>query len=803
MRVLMLVLALWPASLWAAADTATDFVNRMRTAGLDPEQCYRVRELNFSKDDIRIYLTDGYLIFGNPINGRLFSAVFASEQVNGDAEVLVLPPSQSERMSLAKHTESPNLSEHFRAAVMLFTDDTAEELSEMVREQVNNDPILEMGVLLSRQWGTTVGNLAASLSNRMLFDLLTERPLADGFFYATVTGRTLGNFDLVFDPMSREQILVGQVGSRDGDPVFNIWTRFESRSFRNGLRKTYDVFNPLSNYRIEATLSKNLNLDVVTRATMTVEGADQQLFYFEVAPQMEVSQVLLDGQPCGIWTPKALRDELLQGRDNGVFFVFPPEPVREGRTYEIEFHHSGNVVRNAGNDVYYVGSRGSWYPAQGRHFADFDITFRYPRGLDLVFTGEMLEDRSEGDWRITRRRTESPISLAGFNVGRYAWERVERDGFAVEVYANKNVEDALDPGLTYLPMPPVARDPRGGISPGTLVLLPSPQTRPDPAGRLDILAGEVADALEFMTEHFGPPPNRTLTVSPIPGFFGQGFSGLVYLSTVSYLYPEERPEEVQDTISEFFYSEILQAHEVAHQWWGNIVSNESYQDEWLMEGLANYSALLLLEQNRGEQALATALSHYRSNMLSRGSDGETLESAGPISWGNRLATSGDRAWQTITYEKGSWIFHMLRRRMGDERFLSMLDELTSQYRFRTITTEQFREFAAGFLPEDAPDPTLENFFDQWVYGTGIPDLRLSRSITGSAPNVRVSGSVRQTGVSNEFGVDVPIEIQQTSGESITLWVRTGPDDASFDVTLLDRPRAVVLNPGLSTLTTRN
>ena len=91
------------------------------------------------------------------------------------------------------------------------------------------------------------------------------------------------------------------------------------------------------------------------------------------------------------------------------------------------------------------------------------------------------------------------------------------------------------------------------------------------------------------------------------------------------------------------------------------------------------------------------------------------------------------AYYNITYGKGSWIMHMLRRRMGDERFLAMLADLRKEYeRGSTLSTEEFRLLAAKFLPAKSPDPQLENFFDQWVYGTGIPSLKMKYAVTGKA-----------------------------------------------------------------------
>ena len=95
-----------------------------------------------------------------------------------------------------------------------------------------------------------------------------------------------------------------------------------------------------------------------------------------------------------------------------------------------------------------------------------------------------------------------------------------------------------------------------------------------------------------------------------------------------------------------------------------------------MEALANYSALLYLERRRGVKALDSVLDGYRKRLLAEATEGRTRESMGPIIWGTRLVSSqAPDAWQAIVYEKGSWIMHMLRRRLGDDRFFAVLAEL--------------------------------------------------------------------------------------------------------------------------------
>jgi aminopeptidase N len=138
--------------------------------------------------------------------------------------------------------------------------------------------------------------------------------------------------------------------------------------------------------------------------------------------------------------------------------------------------------------------------------------------------------------------------------------------------------------------------------------------------------------------------------------------------------------------------------------------------------------------------------------------------------------------------------HMLRERMGDERFCAMLAELARQYDRKAVTTEQFRELAARFLPSQSGDSGLQAFFDQWVYGTGIPRLSMTYAVKGNAPALTLTGTVTQTGVDDDFSVLVPIEIQTSRDHAITQWVRTRDGSGQFTVALKQAPLKVTLDP---------
>src|SRR5215475_12233419 len=132
-------------SCFAAGPSGSELAKQIREAGLDPTECYRVRDLSFQKEDIRIYLTDGYLIFSKPIDGNRRSAVFTAEVEGGDGEVLLLPPYRGERQSLAMFTQSANLDEHFQAALMIFTDASTQSLLDRMVKDGAGRKVPEMG----------------------------------------------------------------------------------------------------------------------------------------------------------------------------------------------------------------------------------------------------------------------------------------------------------------------------------------------------------------------------------------------------------------------------------------------------------------------------------------------------------------------------------------------------------------------------------------------------------------------------------------------------------------------------------
>jgi hypothetical protein len=769
------------------AGTAADLGRALHENSFDRAECYRVRDITIFKEDLKIYLTDGHLIFSKPLAGRRIAAAFSADVDGGDGEVILMPPNRAERASLASYTNSPNLDEHFRAAMFIFTGSDYDAILSQFPKDPANRKAPDAAASMDELWTPALRSLADSFQIRVALDLLGGTAGHPGFFAGLFDNSKYGNFDVIFDPSGLEQIVAGRIVHRDNQSYFDTWTSFPARSSRRNPPARHDDV-VMSDYRIASTLNSDLSLDCITRVKVKpmVDGA--AAVTFQITPEMALSSVTVDGQAGEILQTDSVRGNIGSTGDE-TFLVFPPEPLKAGREYEFEFKHSGKVIRDAGDHVYYVSARGDWYPTHNLQFAQYELEFRYPMDLDLVAVGDVVEDRTEGDRRITRRRTASAIRFAAFNLGHYEHAQFETSGYVVDVCANRSLESALMPKMQPMLTVPTTSHASPGVLPQTAAIS-------SPVEELQRVAESVASSLEFMVSKFGPPALPHITVSPIPGTFGQGFPGLIYISTLAYVRERPAANTLAAASERLYFDDFLQAHEVAHQWWGNRVTTMHYRDMWLMEALANVSALLYIEKRKGgEHSAELMLDSYRANLLEKNPNGQIAEAAGPLTFGPRLTSSqAPAAYRTITYGKGIWVMQMLRRRMGDDRFLAMLLDIAKRYDHREITTDLFRQAAAAYLPPRTDDPKLETFFSQWVEGTGIPSLKLSYSIKGRAPQLRLVGTLKQSDVEDDFSTLAPVEIEVARGRTITQWVRTGGDAVTFTVPLQQAPLKVTLDP---------
>ncbi len=157
------------------------------------------------------------------------------------------------------------------------------------------------------------------------------------------------------------------------------------------------------------------------------------------------------------------------------------------------------------------------------------------------------------------------------------------------------------------------------------------------------------------------------------------------------------------------FSEFLTSHELAHQWWGDMLTCATWHDVWLNEGFATYSTALWFEFASGTSDPDGRRAYLEAR---RPEELEGSVYVHDIADPDRIFSSN------YSYSKAAWVLHMLRGVVGDEAFFDTLAVYRRRYEHATATTEDFRA-----VVEEVWGADLEWFFDEWVYGGGAPDYR--------------------------------------------------------------------------------
>ena len=263
-------------------------------------------------------------------------------------------------------------------------------------------------------------------------------------------------------------------------------------------------------------------------------------------------------------------------------------------------------------------------------------------------------------------------------------------------------------------------------------------------------ANRVADILKFYVARLGEAPYPDFTLAAIDDNLPGGHSP-PYFAVLHQPLPTTPYSWTSDPVAFEGYSHFFLAHEVAHQWWGQGVGWKNYHEQWLSEGLAQYSALLYAANDRGPDMLRNLLLQMRDSALE-------LNDQGPIYLGYRLGhlQNDGRIFRAITYNKSAVVLHMLRQVVGDDAFFRGLQRFYREFRFKKAGTDDFRRIfeAESKLP-------LQRFFQKWIMGATLPKLR----VTSRIEDAQQAAIVRVEQIGDVFDVPVTVAVQYADGSS--------------------------------------
>jgi hypothetical protein len=846
-RMIGLACCLGAATAWAQAagpspncpPTTSALYARIGSVGLDPQRVYHVRDASIDRPNLHLDLDDGTLAFTEDICGRITGAFF-----QGEGEIRLRPPNRMERGSLALFTGMAILEEQFTSGYLRFNDDTAAVL------QRYSTPAPESAEFI-KEWDDTSRTLAEFDALRLLLDFSHFLPAPGGrvrppllesdrnfppLLHAHLLGKRLGGFEVFWDTAGAEPLWAGQPRARDGVLFFDIWTSFAPSVAGRSAKAPPASDASITSYRIRASVQPPTMLRASTDVNVRIRSGGERTLLFELSRYLKVDAVEADGRPVDFIQNQSLEGTLLRRKGNDLVAVVFPAQLAPGRELKLHFSYAGEVLSEAGNGLLYVGERGTWYPNLGLSPAQFETEFHYPANWTLVATGKRVtrasadeaetNEQATGE-KVARWNSERPIPVAGFNLGKYVRAEAKAGNILVEAYGAKGVEKSFPKAPAEVIVQPTfsGGPPSRSRSMAPIVITPP---LPSPARNAQAVADKAAKAIGNFSEWFGPYPYGSLALTQMPGQLSQGWPGLVFLSSFAFLSPQELTDLRLDPLTRALDSQVL-VHETAHQWWGDLVLWKSYRDQWIAEGLANYAALLVLEQQNPAQ-FRQVLEKYRRDLLSTNKDGERLRDAGPVTLGQRLESSHfPGGYEAISYERGTWLFHMLRTmfrdsvlrdsetanrsrkgRAGpatnpDEPFFRALRKIRERYAGKTISTQELVQVFEEELPRPLwyeKRPKLDWFLEGWIDGTAIPELETRDvRIAEKAGVTTITGLIVQKGVPDDLVTAVPV-YATTTGNTLVFLGEVLADGAETGFRLIapSNARKIVLDPKQTILT---
>ena len=732
-----------------APSPAARVWNTLSAPAMDPVKSAHTENLEIVRDRVHITLLDGAIQFAQPVNGVTFGAAF-----HGKGRVQVAPPNPIEAQQLKLFEKQDKLDMSFTDATFSFTDGLADDVAKQVKWQTSGG--LNDDFYAKRQKDRE--DLGESAVPRLWQGVLSADRVRTAYFLADlkVAGKDWVEFHE--DALDPEEITVGRWVDVGPVKLFDVWM-----SFPAGAKTTVGAWKDaqtkedfsIRGYHIDAGVSSGAELNATTRVDIDPRLTGQSVLIFDLDSNLRLDSIKdSKGSALSFYQSRENKDRSQSYGDYAA--VVLAQPLQLGEPQSLEFHYAGKrAIRKAGNGNYFCESSG-WYPERPNSFsarADFDLTFHSPKNAVLVATGEKTSETVDGNTRVTTWKSEMPLAVAGFGYGDYKVVNDKAGEVAVDIYANREPDDL---------MAQVQRIFESGAVQGAVGNL-------TPSAMAKTMGQEMANTIRLFSLYFGPYPYKHLSVTslPISYSYGQGWPGLIYLWSGSFLDATQRheiglPDGVQ--LTDFF-----RAHESSHQWWGHRVGWKSYHDQWLSEGFADFSGILYVQYRQNMKEALTRWRKEKELLHNKDLNGHVIESLGPIWMGRRIRSSatGPGSYQDLIYSKGAYVLHMLHLQLVDSRnpdpehlFKDMMKDYCKTFDNKAASTEDFKAIVEKHLTRGMDldgNHKMDWFFNQYVYGTGIPQYSFRASVEATSDGkTHIKGELIRSGVPDTWKDAVPL-----------------------------------------------
>ena len=235
-------------------------------------------------------------------------------------------------------------------------------------------------------------------------------------------------------------------------------------------------------------------------------------------------------------------------------------------------------------------------------------------------------------------------------------------------------------------------------------------------------------------------------------------------------------------------TEDLVSHELAHSWFGNLVTCRNWAELWLNEGFATFMEAAYREKAYGRTQYLSKIKEDASRYIA-----EEAVNRNPHGLFNQEARPNDELFDTTTYQKGGAVVHTLREEIGDEAFWKAINVYLNRYKFGNVETPDLQK-----ATETASGRDLDWFFKQWVYQAGYPQLEITRLYEPQKKILTLT--VTQTQKSDEITPEafvLPLEVKiSTAGGTKTEKIRIDKRKQEFSFQLDDQPTFISFDENL-------
>jgi hypothetical protein len=733
----------------STASPATALWNALLAGAMDPAKSAHVENVTIARDLVHITLVDGTIEFTQPANGVVFGAVF-----HGTGRLQVDAPNPLEAQQLYLFTKQTKLDLPFSDATFSFTDTLLDEVAKQLKWQPNGPAGDDFYAKRQRDRE----DLGESALPRLLQAILSDDHARTAFFLADFKIKDHGWVEVRDDAQEAEGVTVGRWMDLGGRRNFDIWM-----SFPTGGQSSADAWKDpqakedfaARSYKIDIGVTSGAELRATASVDIEPRLAGQHVLVFDLDSNLRVESIKDAQNNSLLFFQSRENKDRFQSYGDYVAVVLTA-PLKLGEVQSLKFTYGGKrAIRKAGSGNYFCESSG-WYPERPNSFStrsDFDITFHSPKNSVLVATGEKTSDTVDGNTRITTWKSEIPLAVAGFGYGDYKVYNDKAGNVGVDVYANREPDDVMASVQHYFESGQ-AQAAVGSLSPSVMA---------------KTMGIEMANMVRLFESFYGPYPYKHLSVTsmPISYSYGQGWPGLIYLWSASFLDSTQRHAigiTDQTAVTDFF-----RAHEASHQWWGHRVGWKSYHDQWLSEGFAEFSGNLYVEYRQNMKEYLARWRKEKELLRVRDTRGHAVESLGPIWMGQRIASSETDgfSYQDLIYSKGGYVLQMLRFQLFDSRnpdpdhlFKDMMQDYCKTFDNKPASTEDFKAIVEKHMTRSMDldgNHKMDWFFNEYVYGTGVPQYTFHVAAEPTPDGkTHLKGQITRVGVPENWKDVVPI-----------------------------------------------